>query len=42
MEGYTDEVIMVNIVKIIMCHAIGDYLFQSSYLADNKGKTGTS
>lgn len=38
MEGYRDEVIMVNIVKIIMCHAIGDYLFQSSYLADNKGK----
>ena len=27
-----------TIVYIILAHAIGDYVFQSSYLAGNKGK----
>lgn len=30
---------MITIIKIIFCHVIGDYLFQSDYIADNKGKS---
>lgn len=26
------------IVKIMMCHAVGDYLFQTDYVAKTKGK----
>ena len=29
---------MENIIKIIMCHAVGDYLFQTDYMAAEKGK----
>lgn len=28
----------MKLIEIIMAHAIGDYLFQSDYLAANKGK----
>lgn len=27
-----------SLVAIILCHLVGDYLFQSDYLAANKGK----
>lgn len=29
---------MENIIKIIMCHTVGDYLFQTDYMAVAKGK----
>lgn len=30
--------ILYELIIIILCHVIGDYLFQSDYLAENKGK----
>jgi hypothetical protein len=27
-----------TVIKIIMCHAVGDYLFQTDYMAAAKGK----
>lgn len=27
-----------TIIKIIMCHVVGDYLFQTDYMAASKGK----
>lgn len=27
-----------TIVKLVMCHLVGDFLFQSAYIAESKGK----
>ena len=29
---------IVNIIKAIICHIVGDYLFQTDYMAREKGK----
>lgn len=29
---------MINLLKIIICHIVGDYLLQTDYMAGNKGK----
>lgn len=28
----------INIIKVIICHIVGDYLFQTDYMAREKGK----
>lgn len=30
--------ILIKIICLIFCHFVGDYLFQTDYLAGNKGK----
>lgn len=29
---------MIEILKIIICHIVGDYFLQTDYMASNKGK----
>lgn len=30
--------ILIIVIKLILCHFVGDYLFQTDYLAGGKGK----